>query len=109
MGKMTDHATQLKNWEELSVYANSKILNAKGPKMLGRILLFIVLFFAILLLLPFRQTIPGRGTVTALRPEDRPQTIQNQIGGRIERWVVREGSEKRGYYPGHLRNQSVIF
>jgi adhesin transport system membrane fusion protein len=97
MGKMNNSLGKLKNWEELSVHANSKILDAKGPKMLGRILLFIFLFFAILLLLPFRQTIPGRGTVTALRPEDRPQTVQNQIGGRIERWVVREGQEvKKG-------------
>jgi adhesin transport system membrane fusion protein len=97
MGKTNKRLGQLENWEELSVHATSKILDAKGAKLLGRILLFIVLFFAILLLLPFRQTIPGRGMVTALRPEDRPQTVQNQIGGRIERWVVREGQEvKKG-------------
>jgi multidrug efflux pump subunit AcrA (membrane-fusion protein) len=97
MGKSTGHITQLKNWEELSVHANSKILNANGPMMLGRVLLFIFACFAILLFLPYRQTIPGRGTVTALRPEDRAQTVQNQIGGRIELWAVREGQEvKKG-------------
>lgn len=31
--------------------------------------------------------------VTALRPEDRSQTIQNQIGGRIEYWAVMDGQE----------------
>lgn len=97
MGKSNKHLNQLKNWEELSVHANSKILNANGPMMLGRVSIFLFIFFAILLFLPYRQTIPGRGTVTALRPEDRPQTVQNQIGGRIEHWAVQEGQEvKKG-------------
>ncbi|RZK83421.1 MAG: biotin/lipoyl-binding protein, partial [Pedobacter sp.] len=93
MGRISNNLAQLKNWEELSVHANSKIIDAKGPKRLGRIMLFILGFFIILLFLPYRQTIPGKGTVTALRPEDRPQTVQNQIGGRIEHWAVREGQE----------------
>jgi multidrug efflux pump subunit AcrA (membrane-fusion protein) len=93
MGKMSNNLAQLQNWETLSVHANSKIIDARGTKRLGRILLFIIAFFVLLLFLPYRQTIPGRGTVTALRPEDRPQTVQNQIGGRIEHWAVREGQE----------------
>lgn len=97
MGKMSKNLTRIKNWEELSVQSNKRILQAKGPKMLGRIMLFILLLFILLLLLPWRQTIPGRGVVTALRPEDRPQTVQNQIGGRIEHWAVQEGQEvKKG-------------
>ncbi|MNK59533.1 HlyD family secretion protein [compost metagenome] len=93
MGKVSNNLAQLQNWETLSVHANSKIIDARGTKRLGRILLFIIAFFVLLLFLPYRQTIPGRGTVTALRPEDRPQTVQNQIGGRIEHWAVREGQE----------------
>ncbi|WP_443938744.1 HlyD family secretion protein [Pedobacter sp. MW01-1-1] len=97
MGKINHNQPQVPNWESLSVHANSKIIDAKGSKRLGRILLFIMAFFVLLLFLPYRQTIPGRGTVTALRPEDRPQTIQNQIGGRIEHWAVSEGQEvKKG-------------
>ncbi|WP_293304141.1 HlyD family secretion protein [Pedobacter sp. UBA5917] len=97
MGKTSNNLAELQNWETLSVHANGKIIDAKGPKRLGRILLFIMGFFVLLLFLPYRQTIPGRGTVTALRPEDRPQTVQNQIGGRIEHWAVREGQEvKKG-------------
>lgn len=97
MGKLNNHLAELQNWETLSVHANSKIIDARGTKRLGRILLFIIAFFVLLLFLPYRQTIPGRGTVTALRPEDRPQTVQNQIGGRIEHWAVREGQEvKKG-------------
>ncbi len=60
---------------------------------LGRILLFAAILFIVILFLPWRQTIPGRGTVTALKPEERPQTIQNQIGGRIEHWAVQDGDE----------------
>ena len=93
MGNMTKNLTQIKNWEELSVQTNSKILKAKGPKVLGKVMLILLFLFIVLLLMPWRQTIPGRGTVTALRPEDRPQTVQNQIGGRIEHWAVREGQE----------------
>lgn len=97
MGNTTKNLTQIHNWEELSLQTNTRILQAKGPKMLGRIMLVILFLFILLLLMPWRQTIPGRGTVTALRPEDRPQTVQNQIGGRIEHWAVREGQEvKKG-------------
>ncbi len=87
----------LKNWEELAVQSHVKIRKANGAHRLGRIMLFVGLLIVIVLLMPWRQTIPGRGTVTALRPQDRPQTVQNQIGGRIERWAVREGQEvKKG-------------
>jgi multidrug efflux pump subunit AcrA (membrane-fusion protein) len=35
--------------------------------------------------------IRARGTVTALRQEDRPQQINTIIGGRVEKWYVKEG------------------
>ncbi|WP_454802409.1 HlyD family secretion protein [Mucilaginibacter phyllosphaerae] len=83
--------------EELAAQSNQELINIKGSRILGRIMLICLVLFIIILFLPWRQTIPGRGTVTALRPEDRPQTVQNQIGGRIERWAVREGQEvKKG-------------
>ncbi len=82
-------------WEELSQYGREKLLKEKGSIYLGRLLLVAAVIFVIVLFLPWRQTIPGKGTVTALRPQDRPQTIQNQIGGRIEHWAVREGQEVR--------------
>ncbi|GHE41895.1 HlyD family secretion protein [Sphingobacterium griseoflavum] len=86
---------EIVHWEELSLYGKDNLLKRKGAIYLGRILLVGAVLFIIVLFLPWRQTIPGRGTVTALRPQDRPQTIQNQIGGRIERWAVREGQEVR--------------
>lgn len=41
--------------------------------------------------LPWTQNIQGRGYVTSLQPEKRPQTLQSVIGGRIEQWYVAEG------------------
>ncbi|WP_229676722.1 HlyD family secretion protein [Pedobacter psychrotolerans] len=83
--------------EEYAVLSKAKLISSNGPRLLGRVMIGVLILFIIILLLPWRQTISGRGIVTALRPEDRPQTIQNQIGGRIEHWAVREGQEvKRG-------------
>ena len=47
--------------------------------------------------LPWQQNIQGTGTLTALRPQDRPQTLPSLIDGRIEQWYAREGElVKRG-------------
>jgi multidrug resistance efflux pump len=43
------------------------------------------------LFLPWTQTVRARGTVTTLRQEQRPQQINTLIGGRVERWMVKEG------------------
>lgn len=50
--------------------------------------LIVVIVFAFL---PWTQNIQARGEVTTLRPEQRPQTINSVIAGRIENWYVREG------------------
>ncbi len=49
------------------------------------IIAFIVMF------LPWTQNVSGTGNLTTLTPEQRPQTIQSPIGGKIEKWYVREG------------------
>ena len=43
------------------------------------------------LFLPWQQNVTGDGAVTALRPQDRPQTVPSLIAGRVERWYVQEG------------------
>jgi multidrug efflux pump subunit AcrA (membrane-fusion protein) len=97
MAKHSHDLTKRKDWEDLGVESEKELLKTQGPRLLGRIMLVLLFIFAVVLFLPWRQTIPGRGTVTALRPEDRPQTVQNQIGGRIEHWAVREGQQvKKG-------------
>lgn len=49
------------------------------------------ILFLVLLFLPWTQNIRSHGVVTALRPEQRPQTIHSVIPGRIEKWYVQEG------------------
>jgi len=46
----------------------------------------------IVLFLPWQQNVQGKGTVSALSPQDRPQTLPSRIDGRIERWLVPEGT-----------------
>lgn len=85
------------HWADLGENSRKSLLEVKKVLLLERIMLIVFFVFVIILFLPWRQTIPGRGSVTALSPQDRPQTVQNQIGGRIERWFVSEGQEvKKG-------------
>jgi multidrug resistance efflux pump len=57
----------------------------------ARILLVILIVAIAALFLPWQQNVQGKGVVTALRPEDRPQVVPSIIAGRIERWHVAEG------------------
>lgn len=55
---------------------------------------FLMIFFGVLFIfmfLPWTQNITGKGYVTTLQPDKRPQTIQSPIPGRIEQWFVNEG------------------
>ena len=61
-----------------------------GIKLL-RLLGILAVLFIIIMLLPWTQNIRALGNVTALRPDQRPQTIHSVIPGRIEKWFVREG------------------
>ncbi len=68
-----------------------KVARRGHYKKLNRFL-WVFFFIGILtLFLPWTQTISGRGFLTTLKPDQRPQTIQSAIAGRIERWYVREG------------------
>lgn len=46
----------------------------------------------LVLFLPWQQNVQGYGKVSALSPQDRPQTVPSRIDGRIERWLVPEGT-----------------
>lgn len=60
-------------------------------KYFRKFLLAAAIIGIIVLFLPWTQNISGQGLVTTLTPDQRPQTIQSQIPGRIEQWYVREG------------------
>ncbi|WP_297337428.1 HlyD family efflux transporter periplasmic adaptor subunit [Algoriphagus sp.] len=57
-----------------------------------KVLTALLLIFFMMLFLPWTQNIRSKGYVTALRPDQRPQTIHSVIAGRIEKWYVAEGS-----------------
>ena len=69
------------------------VSGTKYFKYINRFLMIFSIILLIVLFLPWTQTIIGRGQVTTLKPEQRPQTIQSQIPGRIEQWYVREGDQ----------------
>lgn len=71
--------------------AGKKVLKDSHFKYFNRFLKFFALFLIIILFLPWTQTVSGTGAVTTLTPEQRPQTIQSPIPGRIEKWYVNEG------------------
>ena len=56
-----------------------------------QILLWTMLGMFLFLFLPWTQNISSKGFVTALRPDQRPQTVHSIIAGRIEKWYVAEG------------------
>jgi multidrug resistance efflux pump len=76
-----------KSFEKTSISKSSRDFT----RWLGATLLLILIF----LFLPWTQNIQSKGKVTTLRPEQRPQTIQSTIEGRIEKWYVREGDTVR--------------
>lgn len=74
-----------------SYIAFGAVFQPTSPKKVAR---YILIFFVILigvLCLPWTQNIQASGVLTSLKPEQRPQTIQSTIAGRIEKWYVREG------------------
>lgn len=45
----------------------------------------------IFMFIPWTQNVRAPGSVTTLKPDQRPQTIHSVIAGRIEKWFVQEG------------------
>ena len=71
--------------------SGKKVLKDGYYKRLNQFLLAFAVIGILVLFLPWTQNITGSGLVTTLKPDQRPQTIQSQIPGRIEEWYVQEG------------------
>ncbi|AWX44128.1 hypothetical protein HME9304_01128 [Flagellimonas maritima] len=74
-----------------SFKALERVSYRKHYKHFNRFLIAFALIFLIILFLPWTQNVSGKGFLTTLTPDQRPQTIQSPIPGRIEKWYVREG------------------
>ncbi|MDP5121113.1 MAG: HlyD family secretion protein [Spirosomaceae bacterium] len=76
---------------EFNDYLSSVLSNPRSTRVIRRWMLSFFIIFIVVLFLPWQQNINGKGAITALTPQDRPQTIQNTIDGQIVEWFVREG------------------
>lgn len=77
------------NWDKFQTIRN---LNLKSnSSTLNKIIVFFFILGLLILFLPWTQNISGSGAVTTLKPNQRPQSIQSVISGRIENWYVQEG------------------
>ncbi|MGY6558234.1 MAG: HlyD family secretion protein [Nitritalea sp.] len=56
-----------------------------------KIMVWFLVGTILFMFLPWTQNVRSKGFVTALRPEQRPQTVHSIIAGRIEQWYVSEG------------------
>ena len=77
---------EFKNYKSL-VWISKKSSN----NIIIKILYVTFGFLLILLFFPWTQNIRSDGYVTTLNPDQRPQTLHSVIGGRIEKWYVKEG------------------
>ncbi len=64
----------------------------RAGKIMARLLIISFIIILILVFLPWTQNIQSKGYVTTLQPNQRPQTVNSIIAGRIEKWFVREGN-----------------
>lgn len=61
-----------------------------GP-VLKRILKWSLFITFVMLLLPWTQNIRSNGSVTTLKPNQKPQSLNSVIAGQIKQWYVQEG------------------
>lgn len=71
--------------------SSKKVFHTRDFKHFNNFLKVFSAILLVVLFLPWTQNVQSRGSVTTLKPDQRPQTIQSPIPGRIEKWYVREG------------------
>ncbi len=88
------------NKAEVSSHNLSSLLRVESKKSSRKLITAVSILFGVMfifLFLPWTQNIQSMGKVTTLRPEQRPQTINTMISGRIEKWFVKDGDKvKKG-------------
>ncbi len=71
--------------------SGKQVIHKSHYTKINRVLGVFVICIIIIMFLPWTQNISGKGKVTTLRPNQKPQTIQSPIPGRIEEWFIKEG------------------
>ncbi|GAK89278.1 RND efflux membrane fusion protein [Nonlabens ulvanivorans] len=81
----------VKRLDLINYKSGQRVLERRHYKYFNRFLTGAAIACVVILFLPWTQNVTGNGYVTTLTPDQRPQTIQSPIPGRIEQWHVREG------------------
>ena len=68
-----------------------KVEQKVSSRVLAKILTIGATVFFITMFLPWTQNVRSSGSVTTIKPNQKPQTINSFISGRIEKWYVQEG------------------
>lgn len=77
---------------DLTTYKTFQTLEKRSvSKLLIRVIFLLMGIGLVGMFLPWTQNIRAKGQVTTLRPDDKPQTIQATIGGKVEEWYIKEG------------------
>ncbi len=85
-------SNKLNKTVDISGYRSiQKVYRYSDYKYFNRFLYAFAGITLVVLFLPWTQTIMGEGFLTTLKPDQRPQTIQSPIPGKIEKWYVKEG------------------
>jgi multidrug resistance efflux pump len=83
---------RVEKWIDMSQFKSAKIFeDNNGYRMVKKTIWILGLLLLVFLFLPWTQNVSGAGSVTTLKPNQRPQTVQSAIAGRIEKWYVNEG------------------
>ena len=78
--------------EQGSYYSLELLRTPPATRRLAYWLLGILALVIGAMFLPWQQNIRAEGSVTALNPEERPQTLNSKLHGQISAWYVSEGS-----------------
>jgi multidrug resistance efflux pump len=89
MLNISDNKTKLQPLDRFATVKN--LTNRPHYKILNKIIAVVSIISVTALFLPWTQNISGSGSVTTLKPDQRPQSIQSVISGRLEKWYVQEG------------------
>jgi pyruvate carboxylase len=81
----------INNFDTKDLSALKRVEQKSSSKKLMRTIYGLFLAIFIITFLPWTQNIRSKGKVTTLRPEQRPQTINTVISGKIEKWFVKDG------------------
>ncbi|MFY0604418.1 MAG: HlyD family efflux transporter periplasmic adaptor subunit [Flavobacteriaceae bacterium] len=71
--------------------SSKKVFFKDNYKYFNRFLITFALILIVVLFMPWTQNVTSSGSITTLKPSQRPQTIQSPIPGKIEKWFVNEG------------------